>query len=81
MKRLKKALVMTVMLMAFLFGGFLSMDVQAGKAKLEKDDNVPGVDGCSIVLPEPELETQGDKNPEEDVETSGDEEDTENEDK
>ena len=82
MKNLKKALFMIVMLMAFLFGGFLSMNVQAGKIKLEKDDNVPGVPGCSIELPEPDVEILGDEDPEEeDVETSGDEEDTENEDK
>ena len=82
MKSLKKALVMIVMLMAFLFGGLLSVNVNAEKIKWERDDNVPGVDGCSIVLPEPEFDILGDEDPEDDeYETSGDEEDTEDEDK
>ena len=81
MKNLKKIFVMFVMLMAFVFGGLLSMTVEAGKIKLEDDDNVPGVDGCSIVLPEPEVEVAGTEDPEDESETSSDEESEEDEDK
>lgn len=82
MKNLKKFLFSFLMIMTFVFGGLLSVDVNAkGKKGFEDDDNVPGVDGCSIILPEPEVEVAGTEDPEDESETSSDEESEEDEDK